>query len=260
MPAKSPSLNDISPTRIGDAVYTVAGTLLRPLYSASMNISITGSEKLPKEGGYIVVSNHLTVVDPITAAYPLFINGTLPRFLAKEGLFRVPVLGWLMRQCAHIPVARGSAQAGQSLEVARTVLDGGGAVLIFPEGTLTKDPEQWPMTGKTGAARLALATGAPVLPIAHWGDQEFWPRGQKPRFGLPRKKVKVAVGDPIDFSDLLKDTGETAQASREELVAVTQRMMDKITELLVDLRGEKAPDGRWNAVLNVREAADPKNT
>lgn len=253
MAKNSPSLSDIKPTAFGDAVYRTAGSLVRPLYNIPMKIEIEGREKLRRNDGYIVVSNHVTVVDPITAAYPLFVQGILPRFLAKDGLFRVPVLGWLMRQCAHIPVARGSAQAGKSLDVARNVLDAGGAVIIFPEGTLTSDPDLWPMTAKSGAARLALQTGAPVLPIAHWGDQDFWPSEGKPRFGFPRKKVKVKVGDPIDFSDILAGRDPDSSYTRDELKAVTDRMMDAITELLQDLRGEPAPEGRWNSVLKVRE-------
>ncbi|WP_237223261.1 lysophospholipid acyltransferase family protein [Rothia nasimurium] len=256
MSKNSASLSDIKPTKMGDTVYTVAGTLLRPLYNLPMKAQIEGREKLPKTGGFIVVSNHLTVIDPITAAYPLFLEGVLPRFLAKEALFRVPVLGWLMRQCAHIPVARGSARAGQSLEVAQNVLDAGGAVIIFPEGTLTKDPDMWPMTGKSGAARLALATGAPVYPVAHWGDQDFWPRRGKPRFSWPRKKVKIVVGDPVDFSDLVQRREDGARYTHDELAAVTNRMLDDVTALLEGLRGEKAPAGRWNAVLDVRQSPD----
>lgn len=253
MAKNSPSLSDIKPTAFGDAVYRTAGSLLRPLYNIPMKIRVEGREKLRRDGGFIVVSNHVTVVDPITAAYPLFVQGILPRFLAKDGLFRVPLLGWLMRQCAHIPVARGSAQASKSLDVARNVLDAGGAVLIFPEGTLTSDPDLWPMTGKSGAARLALQTGAPVIPIAHWGDQEFWPSGKKPRFGFPRKQVDVKVGDPIDFSDILAGRDENTPYTRDELKAVTDCMLDAVTDLLQDLRGEPAPEGRWNSVLKVRQ-------
>ncbi|WP_421082946.1 lysophospholipid acyltransferase family protein [Rothia nasimurium] len=254
MSGKGTSLADIKPTQAGDRVYRIAGTLLRPLYNLPMRTEIIGSEKLPQAGGFIVVSNHVTVVDPITVAYPLFLKGILPRFLAKESLFRVPLLGWLMRQCAHIPVARGSARAGQSLEVARSVLEGGGAVIIFPEGTLTADPDLWPMTGKTGAARLALQTGAPVYPVAHWGDQDFWPSDGKPRFSLKRKPVKIVVGDPLDFSDVVAGKAGDEKPSAEDLAAVTNRMLDEVTHLLEGLRGEKAPAGRWNAVLNVRQA------
>ncbi|WP_237188100.1 lysophospholipid acyltransferase family protein [Rothia nasimurium] len=256
MSAQGRSLADIRPTTSGDRVYRLAGTLLRPLYNLPMKTTIIGREKLPREGGFIVVSNHLTVVDPITVAYPLFLEGVLPRFLAKESLFRVPLLGWLMRQCAHIPVARGSARAGQSLDVARSVLEGGGAVIIFPEGTLTADPDQWPMTGKTGAARLALQTGAPVYPVAHWGDQEFWPTDGKPRFSFKRKPVKIVVGEPLDFSDLVATPDHGEKPTSEDLAAVTNRMLDEVTHLLEGLRGEKAPAGRWNAVLNLRQAPD----
>lgn len=256
MSKHSASQEEIRPTKRGDAVYRAAGHLLRPLYHLPMQPEMVGIEKLPSKGGFIVVANHITEIDPITVAYPLFKRGVLPRFLAKDSLFRVPVLGWLMRQCAHIPVARGSAQAAQSLDVAQAVLSSGGAVLIFPEGTLTKDPEFWPMTGKSGAARLALATGAPVYPVAHWGDHEFWPQHGKPRFGLPRKKVRIVVGDPIDWSDLVEAREPGATYSHGEITAVTQRMLDRITALLEDIRGEKAPEGRWNSVLNVRQAPE----
>lgn len=247
---------DIKPTKWGDRVYRTAGHILRPLYNLPMRPEIIGKEKLPADGGFIVVANHVTEIDPLTVAYPLFLRGVLPRCLAKDSLFRVPLLGWLMRQCAHIPVARGSAQAGKSLEVAQSVLDAGGAVLIFPEGTLTKDPELWPMTGKSGAARLALATGVPVYPIAHWGDQDFWPQYGRPRFGLRRKTVRIVVGDPIDWSDLVELRDPGAQYSHDEFTAVTNRMLDRITELLEELRGEKAPEGRWNAVLDIRQAPE----
>ncbi|MFW0119514.1 lysophospholipid acyltransferase family protein [Rothia sp. P5764] len=247
---------EIKPSKRGDAVYRAAGHLLRPLYNLPMRPEMIGMEKLPADGGFIVVANHVTEIDPITVAYPLFMRGVLPRFLAKDSLFRVPLLGWLMRQCAHIPVTRGSAQAAKSLEVAQAVLSSGGAVLIFPEGTLTKDPELWPMTGKSGAARLALATGAPVYPIAHWGDQDFLPQYGKPRFGFPRKKVSIVVGDPIDWSDLLEDREPGTHYSHSQLTAVTNRMLDRITDLLEDIRGEKAPEGRWNSVLNVRQSPE----
>ena len=247
------SATDIKPTRWGNAVYRCAGNLLRPLYHLPMKIEIQGAEKLPQEGGFIVVSNHLTMVDPITAAYPLFRAGILPRFLAKESLFRAPLLGWLMRQCAHIPVARGSAHAGQSLLVAQQVLEAGGAVLIFPEGTLTTDPELWPMSSKTGAARLALATGAPIYPLAHWGDQNFLDQEGKVHWAWPRHRVKVVIGDRIDVSDLQTPQETTGRPSHKQLKELTNRMLDSLTSLLEEIRQEKAPSGRWNGQLKERE-------
>ena len=152
-----------------------------------------------------------------------------------------------------MPVSRGSVDARKSLETARNIVEAGGSIIIYPEGTLTTDPDQWPMVGRTGAARLALATGAPVVPIAHWGDQQFMPPHSKPRFGK-RHKVVVEVGDPIDFSDLVTEQ-KAERYSRSELMAVTDRMMDAVTAVLADIRGEKAPEGRWNPSTGVREIA-----
>lgn len=245
-------LPELKPTESGDALYRVIGNLTRGIYRGLISLSVEGKEKLPKDRGYIVVSNHMSEMDPITVAYPVFVTGTLPRFLAKESLFRAPVLGFLLRKLAHIPVARGSVDARKSLQTAQNVVSGGGAVIIYPEGTLTKDPGLWPMQGRTGAARLALATGAPVYPIAHWGDHEVLPAKGKPHL-FPRKKIKVVVGDPLDLSAYSKASDE-AKYTRDELTAVTNKMLDAVTELLEDIRGEKAPTGRFNMATGQREA------
>lgn len=244
-------LPELEPTASGDALYKILGHSARLVYHLVMSPKIEGKEKLPRTQGYIVVANHCTEVDPITVAYPVFLTGTLPRFLAKESLFRAPGLGFILRKLAHIPVARGSVDARKSLETAKNVVNAGGAVIIYPEGTLTKDPELWPMQGRTGAARLALATGAPVYPIAHWGDQDFLPPKGKPRF-FPRKKVRVKVGDALDLSSVVQPR-EDSRYTRSELGAVTDYFMDSVTGLLEDLRGEKAPQGRYNPATGQRE-------
>ena len=244
-------LPELKPTAFGDSMYRVLGTAARGVYRSLLSLQLEGKEKLPRDRGYIVISNHLTELDPVTVAYPVFVTGTLPRFLAKESLFRAPGLGWMLRTLAHIPVARGSVDARKSLETAQNVVDGGGAVIIYPEGTLSKDPDGWPMAGRTGAARLALATGAPVIPIAHWGDQDFLPPHSKPSI-LPRKKVRVKVGDPLDFSHIVQsEPGK--KYTRSELVELTNFMLDAVTELLEDIRGEKAPEGRFNPATGQRE-------
>ncbi|MGO2807066.1 MAG: lysophospholipid acyltransferase family protein, partial [Glutamicibacter arilaitensis] len=126
-----------------------------------------GFETLP-QGGYILCPNHLTEIDPLVVGHAIYSNGRLPRWLAKESLFNVPVLGWMLRETGQVPVARSATSAGESLKAAKRVLDAGGVIVIYPEGTLTRDPNLWPMVGRTGAARLALQTGAPVVPMAHW--------------------------------------------------------------------------------------------
>lgn len=239
-----------APSRSGDLLFHGVAVVVKSLYSAVLSKRWRGTEHLRRREGYIVVANHVTELDPVTVAYPVYNRGTIPRFLAKEGLFRVPVLGWVLRRTSQIPVPRGSMDARKSLAAARAVVDAGGAVIIYPEGTLTRDPELWPMMGRTGAARLALETGAPVIPVAHWGDQEFLPpKATRPRL-FPRKRVEVLVGTPIDFSDLLPGEGE--HLSRRALGEVTERMMREITALLEQLRGEQAPAGRWDPRAGAR--------
>ncbi|MFW0184534.1 lysophospholipid acyltransferase family protein [Rothia sp. CCM 9418] len=251
------ALTGLKPTPSGDALYRVLGHSARVLYHCLMGLKIEGIEKLPRDRGYLVVSNHLSEVDPITIAYPVFLTGTLPRFLAKESLFRAPVIGWILRKLAHIPVARGSIDARKSLETAQNVLESGGAVVIYPEGTLSEDPQGWMIAARTGAARLAFATGVPVYPIAHWGDQEFLsPTGKFRPF--PRKKVQVKIGDPIDFSDL-QGSSPAAAPTREDLTTATERMVSAITALLEDIRGEKEPEGRWNPITRRRELPGEKH-
>ncbi|WP_129359831.1 lysophospholipid acyltransferase family protein [Rothia uropygioeca] len=248
---KNRPIKTTTPSRGGNILFHCVAFVVRRVLDLAMGKTWTGVEKLKRDEGYIVIANHVTEVDPMSVAYPVYMSGTIPRFLAKESLFRVPVLGTVLSRTAQIPVFRGSMEARKSLESARAVVDAGGAVLIYPEGTLTKDPELWPMAGRSGAARLALATGAPVIPIAHWGDQEFLaPKATRPR-PFPRKRVHVLVGDPLDLSDL-RGEDRTEHVSQKALSEATDRMMDALTTLVEELRGEKAPAGRWDPHLKKR--------
>ena len=191
---------------------------------------------LPSTGGVIVVTNHVSHVDPLTFAHFLFDNGRLPRYLAKEGLFRVFFVGQVLRGTRQIPVYRESADASRAFSAAVTAVRDGECVAIYPEATLTRDPDQWPMVGKTGAARVALETGAPVIPIAQWGPQELLaPYAKKPDI-FPRKTMRMRAGPPVDLSDL---AGRPIDAPL--LREVTERLMTAITSLLEEIRGEQAP-------------------
>lgn len=159
-------------------VFSVLAGIVRSGMNVMTGKSWKGFDSLPK-GGYIVCPNHLTEIDPLVVGHAIYSNGRLPRWLAKESLFKVPLLGWFLKKTGQVPVTRSSASAGESLKSAQKVLDAGGVIVIYPEGTLTRDPNLWPMVGRTGAARLALQTGAPVVPMAHWGDQELLPRYSK---------------------------------------------------------------------------------
>ncbi|WP_245740049.1 lysophospholipid acyltransferase family protein [Nonomuraea maritima] len=193
--------------------------------------------RIPRTGGLIIAANHLSWSDPVLLSHFLYNHGRWPVILAKSGLFRVPFLGRAVSSLLAIPVARGSAEAVRSLRASAERLADGCAILFYPEGTCTRDPELWPMVGKTGAARLALESGAQVIPVAHWGAQELLPYGEKKPRVFPRKTFRVSVGQPVDLS---KYVGEPPHG--DVLRAATADIMAAITAQLAELRGEKAPE------------------
>ena len=152
--------------------YRLAALLLRRPLLLTTKRDWSGTEHLPQQGGCVAVTNHVSHFDPLAIAHFLYDNGRLPRFLGKEAIFRVPVIGTILRGAGQIPVYRESADATKAYEAAVGAVRRGECVVIYPEATITRDPGLWPMTGKTGAARVALVTGAPVIPIAQWGPQD----------------------------------------------------------------------------------------
>jgi 1-acyl-sn-glycerol-3-phosphate acyltransferase len=221
--------------------YRLAVVILRPVLMALTKRDWRGTENLPETGGVIVVTNHVSHVDPLTFAHFLFDNGRLPRYLAKEVLFRLFFVGQVLRGAKQIPVYRESADASRAYSAAVDAVRAGECVAIYPEATLTRDPARWPMVGKTGAARVALETGAPVIPIAQWGPQELLPPyAKRPRL-LPRKTMHLRAGPPVDLSDLAG-----RQIDGPLLREVTERLMAAITSLLEEIRGEQAPVTRFD--------------
>ena len=215
-----------------------------PLVSLLAKITVTHPEKLPRTGSFVLAPNHYSEFDPLIVAIAVFRTGRLPRFMAKDSLFRVPVLGWILRRTGMIPVARASSAsaAKQTLTQSRELVENGRGVIVYPEGTLTRDPGMWPMRGKSGAVRLALTGDIPLIPMAQWGTQQIMGRYQKGLSLWPlRKPVRVLIGDPVDLSDLRGRAGEPGV-----LNIATERLMAAITELLEELRGEQAPEKRWN--------------
>lgn len=221
--------------------FGVLAGVLRPVMNLLMGKEWIDTDKLPRDSGMIVAPNHVTEIDPVAVGHMLYNQKINPHFLAKASLFKIPVVGALLTASQQIPVERTSSGAHQSLEAAKTVINQGGGIIVYPEGTLTRDPDMWPMKGHTGAARLALQTGAPLVPVAHWGAQEVLPRYGKKLHIFPRKKVRIIVGDPVDLDDL-----RGKPIDRELLTKATERVMDAITALLEELRGEKAPAKRWD--------------
>jgi 1-acyl-sn-glycerol-3-phosphate acyltransferase len=223
--------------------------LVRPVLNLVLRRKWDGMENLPQGKGIIVCPNHNTEIDPLVVGHFVYNQGFFPHFLAKASLFKIPVVGAILSAAKQIPVERSSAGANRSLSVAREVMDQGGAVIIYPEGTLTRDPDLWPMRGRTGAARLALQTGAPVVPIAHWGANELFPRYAKKLHIFPRKTARVVAGPPVDLSEFIGQP-----LTKTVLEGATNKILDGVTELLAGLRGEQPPAERWDPAIRGQNA------
>ncbi|MCK9793019.1 1-acyl-sn-glycerol-3-phosphate acyltransferase [Isoptericola sp. 4D.3] len=222
--------------------YRLVARIVRPLLFATVRYDWDGGEEnLPREGGFIAAANHVTEFDALTLAHYLFDKGFEPRILAKRGLFTAPVVGSVLRATRMIPVDRGTSAAATSLEAAGTQLGDGACVAILPEGTLTRDPDLWPMEGKTGLARMALTSKLPVVPVAQWGAHRILPRYGRLLRPFPRKTVTIVAGPPVDLSDLYGRPLDT-QVLRE----ATNRVMDAIAVQLGRIRGEQPPSARFD--------------
>lgn len=213
-----------------------------PVVGWFAKIEISGAEHLPVEGPYVLAPNHYSEFDPLILAVATWRLGRAPRFMAKESLFRVPVLGWSLRATGMVPVARSSsaAAAKQTLEQSESLVEHGRGVIVYPEGSLTRDPDMWPMRGKTGAVHLAIAGDIPVIPVATWGVEHILPRYGKLRFWPPRKRVQVRLGPATDLSAFRGVAGPA------KLVAATDVVMADVSALLGELRGQTPPPERWN--------------
>jgi len=236
----------------GWAFSTAVAIVKPPLLAFTRRRWIDG-HRLPLSGGCVVAGNHISHLDPFTLAHFVYDHGRLPRYLAKAEVFDVPVGGRIVRSAGQIPVSRLTTDASQAFAAAVEAVNRGECVVVYPEGTITREPDLWPMTGKTGAARIALSTGCPVVPVAQWGVHEILPPYAKRPTLLPRKTVTVKAGDPVDLDDL-RDQPLTPEVLHE----ATSRIMDAITRLLEDIRGEPAPEVRFDPrTMGVREIGNP---
>lgn len=199
----------------------------RVLVSGLARVRVSGATPAPVPAGpLILAANHISPFDPIAMAAACRVRGLSPRFLATGGLFRAPVVGAVMRHWGHIPVHRRTPRVAEALSDAQAALAAGSVVLVYPEGRIGLDPRMWPERGRTGAARLALATGAPVVPVAQWGAHEVVPysapRGlwrTLPRTILRRPVIRVRFGAPVDLSDLDPAVPGSARRATDRIIA-----------------------------------------
>ncbi len=210
----------------------------------------TGADRLPRTGGFLVAANHVSAIDPLTLGDFLIASGVEPGFLAKASLFDLPVVGPLMTHLGQVPVLRGTADARLALAAGEQRVRDGGCVVMYPDATLTKDPELWPMVGKTGTARIALATGCPVVPVVQWGAHLLLPRGGRPQL-WPRPRLRLVVGEPVD---LARWQGRALDV--QALTEATDAIVGAVVALLEQLRGQRAP-GRWDPRTGARVPVVP---
>ena len=215
----------------------VSKIILRPGIRMMMRLDWSGQEHIPATGPTILAANHLSYMDIF--AISLFADSArrYPVFLAKSSLFSIPVIGTIISKLGQLPVYRGQADAALVLkQAAELAAKNDACVIFYPEATVTRDPDQWPMVSKTGVARLALESNIPVVPVAHWGAQRILPYGKFVPKLLPRKTVRVVAGPPVDLSEF---AGQPL--SNRVLRAATDKIMTEVTALLGGLRGLAPP-------------------
>jgi 1-acyl-sn-glycerol-3-phosphate acyltransferase len=209
--------------------FVFAEWTLRPPIQIWFNWRFEGREHIPREGPLLVACNHISYFDPLAHGLMMLKSGRRPRFLAKKELYENWLLKRVLEGAHQIQVERGTGSAAP-IEAAIGSLRTDQAVMIYPEATVTKNADSTPMQGKTGVARLTLATDVPVLPMVVWGSQHIWQRdgARSFRFGRP---VWVKAGAPIDFSGF-EDQREDPMVLRK----VTDQVMDELSRLVIDLR------------------------
>ncbi len=217
-----------------EPVYLMTKGILKTWLRAWFRWRIEGAENIPRRGAAILAVNHIAYLDPFAAAYVVDERRRRPRFLAKSELFQDKRIAWILRGCGQIEVRRGTANAPMALDHAVDALARGEIVVVFPEGTITNDPDLNPMAPKTGAARLALQSGAPLLPCAVWGTQNVWPKGYAKHW-KPRQPILIRVGAPLAVSGDPRSPAAWAE--------VGDKLMSAISNLLSGLRAD-LPDRR----------------
>lgn len=226
--------------------------VLVPLDTLLFRIRWRNLDRIPATGGVIVAMNHLSYIDTILMARFIWQAGRIPRFLIKSGIFSRPVVGRVMSGAGQIPVFRGTTDAQHSLRAAEAALERGECVVIYAEGTITHDPDWWPMQAKTGVARLALmAPRVPVIPVGQWGAQFTFDSLRRRVRPFPRSQVTASVGTPVDLSRF-RNEAPTATTLRE----MTDTIMTAVRDEVAAIRGETPPVAFYRRSA-VADRADP---
>lgn len=227
--------------------------ILYPLTRVLGRRRYRGQERLHRTGPMLVVGNHISHLDPVYDVVLIHQAGRVPHVLAKAGLWKIPVVGRALRGTGQIPVERSGGAGQRAVEEARRVLSEGGTVLIYPEGTVTREPDFWPMRPRPGVAVLAMSGDYPVVPIAHWGTQKVYNSyradGGRKLTLFPRSDVQVVVGEDLDLS-AYRGRQHDPRAIRD----VSLLIMNSIKDLLGEIRGETPPETLFDPKKAARKA------
>jgi 1-acyl-sn-glycerol-3-phosphate acyltransferase len=218
----------------------VAIVVVYPIASLLFRLRYHHGDRIPATGPVLLVANHVSVLDPLACGRLVYDNGRIPHFLAKESLFK-GFLGTLLRAAGQIPVARYTSHAQGSVSAAQQALSENRVVVIYPEGSVTRDPDWWPMEARTGVARLALTTDAAVVPVAQWGPQELHDYHTKKWHLRLRGRADYGVGEPIDLSALRAEVRAGRPLTNDLLRETTNLIMSRVRDELGLLRGEQPP-------------------
>ena len=233
------------------SLYAVAVTVIDAALGLTTRREHLHVERIPASGPVVVVSNHLSVSDPLVLGCALRRAGRRGTFLAMAEAFSWPVVGGLLRRTGQIPVRRG-VDPQTAMAPALEALALGRVVALYPEGRITTEADYRPLSAaKTGAVRLALAAGCPVVPVAQWGAHRLVTRehsstltrrlrwlGRLRPGRVPRRPVvTVLVGEPITPAQLREMAGP-----ENDLRAATELVMNQVRVLLARIAGDDLPD------------------
>lgn len=216
-----------------------ASAFFHPLCRLLARRDNRNTERIPKQGAALLVMNHVSHIDPVYDSVFVHRLHRLPHFLAKESLFRPFLVRQVMHGTGQIPVYRGTTDAKDSLRDADAALAAGKIVIIYPEGTITREPDGWPMYARTGVARLALANDVPVIPVARWGTRAILDGYHRKFRPFPRHDVVTVVGEPVDLTAYREKFRE--EPTLPVLREVTDLLMAEVTGMVAAIRGETPP-------------------
>ncbi|MGY2064927.1 lysophospholipid acyltransferase family protein [Blastococcus sp. SYSU DS0619] len=214
--------------------------VIYPVSCLMFRLRYRHADRIPVRGPVLLVVNHVSVLDPLACARLVFDQGRIPHFLAKEAVF-AGLAGTILRAAGQIPVTRYSSAARGSLDAARADLRAGGIVVIYPEGSVTRDPDWWPMQARTGAAHLALTSDAVVVPVAQWGPQKVHDYHTKKLHLRLRAPADYLVGEPIDLAALRAEVRAGRPLNADLPRETTGLMMSRVRDQLGELRDERPP-------------------